>query len=91
MKTISFESIREKKDYERPPIEEDVIIHHIEEINVSDSIDGKRLALPIDRGYKLYWENEKGELKFWACVLGSHTYKKHVLPNFSDVPTEGNE
>ena len=65
--------------------------YNIEEINVSDSMDGKWLALPIERGYKLYWENEKGELKFWACVLGSHTYKKHVLPNFSDVPTEGNE
>lgn len=90
MKTISFESISNEKDYERPLIEEDVIIHHIEEINVSDSINGKRLALPVDRGYKLYWENEKGELKFWACGLGSHTYKKYVLPNFRDKTTEGN-
>jgi len=40
MKTISFESISNEKDYERPPIEEDVIIHHVEEINVSDSING---------------------------------------------------
>lgn len=84
MKTKSFESIINEKDYKRPPLEEDVVVEKIEELNVSDSIDGKKLSLPVDRGYKIYWKNENGELKFWACGLGSATYKKYVLPIFSD-------
>ena len=81
MKTISFESIIKEKDYERPLINEDVAVEKIEEINVSDSIDGKKLTLPVDRGYKVYWKNKNGELKYWTCGLGSTTYKKYVLPN----------
>ena len=82
MKTISFEAIINEKDYERPPIDkENIAVEKIEEVNVSDSIDGKKLDLPVDRGYKIYWKNSKGEMKFWACGLGSHSYKKYVVPN----------
>jgi hypothetical protein len=93
MKTESFEKLIANNDYEAPMlikidgknVYQDVEIIKIVEINVSDSINGQKLDLPNDRGYKLYWTNPEGKIKYWACKLGSDSYEKFVMPNLDKI------
>ncbi len=87
--TESFENLINHQDYETPTLlkidgknsYQNIEIIKIVEINVSDSLNGQKLDLPHDRGYKLYWINPEGKIKYWTCRLSSDSYKRFVIPN----------
>jgi hypothetical protein len=93
MKTLPFEHLINEKDYQPPNCDringkyayDNINVIKIEELNVCDSLEGQRLDLPVDRGYKIFWKNENNEMKFFLCGLGSETYKNFVIPNINKL------
>lgn len=55
-------------------------IDKIEEFNLKFS------DKEIDRAYRIYW-TDKGEKKYFDCVLNGIMYSKIVVPNFDKVVT----